>query len=669
VKAAPELLKARSPKAGPPQVRPFTEFFQQQIFGYTPPSTGGLLKLYQTSPPARLIVHRIAASTARPDFYIDGQYKIDTTHPFLDFIEDGGPFLTGFQSRLLLQVYLDLVGRCPVVIGRQNGVPVSWMPIPPIWVTQHAFKPGERWLISPTNGSPVWIPFDDLIMFKDVNPEDPIRDGASTTRAVALELELDKAVSEHVYNVLRNRARPDVLITGTENNALSETDVNSLEQLWRAKFGGTNKAGKPGFSKAPLQVIQFGATLKDTQVAELKKLQWAILSQAYGVPPEILGNIENANRSTIDQADTLFGKYCIEPRLINQCKTWERWARAEWSDIKRRSLLFVSPIDKNNQHNLNTMSAAPWAFNQNEWRALAGMKPVPKGDTVFPPMDRGQGDKAGSEEAGGDGKKPADRSGAQPKKKPGGKKAIGDLTLDDLMAISGAIDEPETKSECRMLLLAAMKSALGEAFDDVVDALGGDVEFPAAVLDSHAQKIAGEAIEQINETTRAAIIAVLMSGAKASLDELLASIGETFEKATNSRAGVIGTTEATQLGGVAGMEAMKLVGVETKTWITAGDERVRATHSALHGQTVKMSEPFVAPGGYAAMAPGGFGVAALDANCRCISIPGGEKDQAAYEAAMIKFYDAAAVALKEAVVEVFDVQKQAVQSAARKRKV
>jgi len=58
-----------------------------------------------------------------------------------------------------------------------------------------------------------------------------------------------------------------------------------------------------------------------------------------------------------------------------------------------------------------------------------------------------------------------------------------------------------------------------------------------------------------------------------------------------------------------------------KQWLTARDGEVRAAHRTLDGQTVEVGEEFHTATGEGARYPGGFGSAALDANCRCTLIP------------------------------------------------
>lgn len=52
-------------------------------------------------------------------------------------------------------------------------------------------------------------------------------------------------------------------------------------------------------------------------------------------------------------------------------------------------------------------------------------------------------------------------------------------------------------------------------------------------------------------------------------------------------------------------------------WNTAADERVRGSHSTMHGQTIGVNELFVSGKGNVAPFPGAFGVAEEDIQCRC----------------------------------------------------
>jgi hypothetical protein len=61
--------------------------------------------------------------------------------------------------------------------------------------------------------------------------------------------------------------------------------------------------------------------------------------------------------------------------------------------------------------------------------------------------------------------------------------------------------------------------------------------------------------------------------------------------------------------------------VATRKWVATFDGRTRDAHLSLNGQEVKVDQPFTY-NGKTAMYPGGFGDAALDANCRCTTMMG-----------------------------------------------
>jgi hypothetical protein len=64
----------------------------------------------------------------------------------------------------------------------------------------------------------------------------------------------------------------------------------------------------------------------------------------------------------------------------------------------------------------------------------------------------------------------------------------------------------------------------------------------------------------------------------------------------------------------------------TKTWVTAGDDRVREDHAAMDGQEVLADEMFRIPegpnAGMEADGPGLFGIPEEDINCRCWMVAG-----------------------------------------------
>ncbi len=79
----------------------------------------------------------------------------------------------------------------------------------------------------------------------------------------------------------------------------------------------------------------------------------------------------------------------------------------------------------------------------------------------------------------------------------------------------------------------------------------------------------------------------------------------------------IAETETHRIANRSALDTAKVVGAKKKTWATMLDDRVRTDHDYLEGTTVGINEDFYTWQGYHAPAPGMFGIAEEDVNCRC----------------------------------------------------
>ncbi|HIA01692.1 MAG TPA: phage portal protein [Myxococcales bacterium] len=136
----------------------------------------------------------------------------------------------------------------------------------------------------------------------------------------------------------------------------------------------------------------------------------------------------------------------------------------------------------------------------------------------------------------------------------------------------------------------------------------------------------GESAILITGTTGAAVKSIIETGL---VDGL--SIESMVEKMTKSgalsagRATMIARTEATKAVNGGAVDAYRLAAEEgiqiKKQWLSARDDKVRPEHDELDGQEQGLEDDFVSISGDGADAPGGFGVAELDINCRCTVLP------------------------------------------------
>jgi hypothetical protein len=169
--------------------------------------------------------------------------------------------------------------------------------------------------------------------------------------------------------VFINRARPDLLVMPTEG-VMKEEEVTHLEQNWLNRSQGFWRAFRPFFLRRAVEVTKFDHNFRNIQLTTLRQHQRDVIMQTFGLPPEIMGVIENSNRSTIEGAEHLFSKYVIVPRLESIRSQLQQKLVPEYDE--RLILDYVSPVQEDKEHQLKAAQIAPWALTVDEWRGLIG---------------------------------------------------------------------------------------------------------------------------------------------------------------------------------------------------------------------------------------------------------------------------------------------------------
>jgi hypothetical protein len=79
----------------------------------------------------------------------------------------------------------------------------------------------------------------------------------------------------------------------------------------------------------------------------------------------------------------------------------------------------------------------------------------------------------------------------------------------------------------------------------------------------------------------------------------------------------VAETDSVRIYNEAKLDTARYLGASIKTWHTMEDNRVRDTHTVLDGVSAPIDGYFYTYTGAKALAPGQFGDAAEDCNCRC----------------------------------------------------
>mgnify|MGYP000874387456 CR=1 FL=1 len=569
---------------------------------------------YLVHPILRMVAGKIATSVSRhvPKLYrvnAKGEKTEVFDHPALDLLRHPNDILTGLETRKLTQLYLDLAGENFWLLwANADGEPVRLFPLPPRWVVQVPDENRRSFRVSFQNLQ-MEIPAASILWMRDVNPESPYGRGTGITEALGDEIDVDEYAARYVKAFFYNRASPEIIVSA---EGAKPEETARAKAKWDDEHRGWWNGFKTFWTGSKISVTRLDTTFRDSQLTELRAYQRDLIISTFGVPPEVLGIIENSNRATIDASSALYAEHVIEPRLAMLAENLnERLLPlyVDYEDRKGRLVFeFVNVIPEDRAFRLSVMQARPEAFTDNEARAQAGL-PAVEGKDEFPP-------RVAPMQPGTLAARDADpewtRSLPRHKRNTddAARRAIEALRPERL---TSQID-PVMRAGCEEWGKAILKDLGASARFDMLNPL-----IAPRIEQWSAVKIRG----LVDDTTREALRSTLAEGVRAgeSIDDLAVRVEDVFDEADTTRAEAIARTEVVGNSNWATFEAQKVSGVVSKRrWVATRDGRTRETHLALDGAVVGMNERFTSSSGASADYPGGFGVAAEDIQCRCTTV-------------------------------------------------
>jgi HK97 family phage portal protein len=313
----------------------------------------------------------LARTKAIKRLLTEGEIEEVDNHPILDLLYDGNDFMTGSTVRQLTQVYQDVVGEAFLMYERgAGGVPIALLPVPRTWVEKIATPDQPTYIISHDSYREE---FDasEIVYFQAPNLRDPYGRGVGTAAALNDELATDEYAAKHTRKWFENSARPDLIVTGP---GLEKAETRRLENKWRAKFQGFKNSFAPAFLSTEVKIHELNQTFQSMQLRELREFERDTIIQVYGVPPEILGIVENSNRATIEAADYLYGRWVVAPR----CEYTREVLQVRVMDVEFDGaiLAYDSPVAEDKTHQLEVAKAAPYSLKIDEWREMMGLEPL-----------------------------------------------------------------------------------------------------------------------------------------------------------------------------------------------------------------------------------------------------------------------------------------------------
>ncbi len=190
--------------------------------------------------------------------------------------------------------------------------------------------------------------------------------------------------------------------------------------------------------------------------------------------------------------------------------------------------------------------------------------------------------------------------------------------------VDEVVDGPLAAVSAEARTQATRRKAVAAVAGEILSGFGSIPEVKP-LLEPLVKRQAGVQAERIVAGTRDAVANVLLDALVEgwSVDTTADYLGEVLREQARWRAEMLARTDLIALSNGAAQDAVLILGdqgPQFKTWLSAGDERVRESHQDANRQTVGLGEPFNV-GGAMLQYPGDpLGPDDETINCRCVHV-------------------------------------------------
>ena len=232
--------------------------------------------------------------------------------------------------------------------------------------------------------------------------------GHSVVRVAAEAIEQGVAASEYASRFFENDATPRGVL---ETDALFKdvTAIERLRQSWNQLYQGAENSHRVAILENGLKFRPLTINPEDAQLLETRKFNRSEIAGIFRVPLHMIGDLEKATFSNIENQSIDFVKFCLSPwlRRIEQAISLQLFSPNE---RKRYYAEFITEGmlrgDTKSRYEAYEVAIRSGWMSINEVRAIENLSPVDGGDRHYLQMqmvpigkdggDPGEGDQSDS---------------------------------------------------------------------------------------------------------------------------------------------------------------------------------------------------------------------------------------------------------------------------------
>jgi len=374
--------------------------------------------------------------------------KRATNHPVYRLLHDlPNPEHTSVEMRMMMQGHLATWGNAyaQIVYDRRAQVLELW-PLRPDCMTVERLLPDLtlRYRYSSVEYGTVDFEWYEILHLRGLGFDGLL--GYSPIRLMERTLGVSNKLELYGDKFYDNGARPGLMLK--HPGKLSQQAFTRLLSSWEARHQGVENAHRVAILEEGLDVATVGIPPQDAQFLETNKFQRTQIASIFRVPPHMIGDLERATFSNIEQQSIEFVTFTLAPWLA----IWEQAIARDLLSPAERERYFAEFLvdgllrgDTGSRYQAYQSAITTGWMTPNEAREKENLNPMDGGDTLLQPLNMAP--------AGTPPQPSPDKGGSQTKR--------------ELRAEDGATDEEAQRQQGLLEAKTKLHGAMQPLFQDV----------------------------------------------------------------------------------------------------------------------------------------------------------------------------------------------------------
>lgn len=550
-------------------------------------------------------------------------------HPVYGLLKDApNPELTAFEFRSTLAAHVALWGNAYAeIVWDKRGYPASLWPLLPGKMAVERRNGVLVYTYELPDSRRVTLSSQQVLHVRGLSGNGIV--GYSPIREAMQAVGLGLAMEEFGARYFGNGARPGGVLI--HPGKLSEEAHKRLRVSFNEAHQGLDNAHRLKILEEGMTYQAIGVPPEEAQFLQSRQFQIAEIARMYRVPLHMVGDLDRATFSNIEQQSLEFVQYTLMPWLTNFEQAYQRDLLTPRDRVNLDIEHLVDGLlrgDNKSRNEALAIMRQNGVITVNEWRAIENMNPVEGGDTRFEPLNMvqvGKGARAarelstGRETRGHEQRSTVEEIGSQ-------RRALVNSQIPLLADIASRVTRRETNDVGRAVAkylrraddLGGFRAWLETFYEEHADFVGRNF---APAMESVAllvlQSVASELQDEANDTRKQKLIdfvdeyvralglrwslsskgQLLQLADETPADELADTLDERLLDWQETTPDKAGRREAGQGVNALAWVAYGAFAVSKLVWHTSGKETCPYC-SSLEGVVVGIDEPFLNAGDF-----------------------------------------------------------------------